>query len=66
MTTIRETIERSITRYLRLPEEADDCADEVLMALEAAGYAIVPKEPTEAMQVVCGGRTARRTMASDA
>lgn len=51
MTTARETIERAITRYLRLPEEAEDCADEVLVALAAAGWIIVPVEPSEAMQI---------------
>ena len=43
MTPTRETIERTIARYLRLPEEADDCTDEVLRALDAAGLAVVPK-----------------------
>lgn len=47
----RGIIESTIVRYLRLPEERDDCADEVLMALEAAGWRIVPVEPSEAMQV---------------
>ena len=49
MTPTRETIERTIARYLRLPEEADDCTDEVLRALDAAGLAVVPRDPTEAM-----------------
>lgn len=44
MTPTRETIERTITRYLRLPEEADDCTDEVLRALDAAGLAVVVKK----------------------
>ena len=45
MTPVRETIERTIARYLRLPEEADDCTDEVLRALDAAGLAVVPTDP---------------------
>lgn len=45
----RETIERTIARYLRLPEEADDCTDEVLRALDAAGLAVVPKEASAEM-----------------
>lgn len=49
--TVRITIECAVARYLRLPEEADDCADEVMIALERAGLVIVPREPTEAMQV---------------
>lgn len=49
MTPTRETIERTIARYLRLPEEADDCTDEVLRALDAAGLVVVPKEADDAM-----------------
>lgn len=49
MTPTRETIERTIARYLRLPEEADDCTDEVLRALDAAGLAVVPKEASAEM-----------------
>ena len=45
MTPVRETIERTIARYPRLPEEADDCTDEVLRALDAAGLAVVPTDP---------------------
>ena len=40
----RETIERTIARYLRLPEEADDCTDEGLRALDEAGLVVVRKE----------------------
>ena len=46
--TARSTIESTLSRYLRLPEEADDCADEVVMALERAGYAVVSREPSRA------------------
>lgn len=55
MTTARETIERTIARYLRLPEEYDDCADEVLVALESAGWRIAPVEPSEAMVLAITG-----------
>lgn len=51
MTPIRETIARAVERYMRLPEEADEIWDEVLRALDEAGLAVVPREPTEAMQV---------------
>ncbi len=50
----RETIERTIARYLRLPEEADDCTDEVLRALDAAGLAVVPKEASAEMLAAAG------------
>jgi hypothetical protein len=45
--TTRTTIASAVSRYLRLPEEADDCADEVIMALERAGLVVVPREPTD-------------------
>jgi hypothetical protein len=61
MTPTRETIERTIARYLRLPEEADDCADEVLRALDAAGLAVVPRDPTEAMKLE-GARSIGQSM----
>ena len=49
--TIRTTIESAVSRYLRLPEEADDCADEVIMALEAAGIMLVPVVAHDAAQI---------------
>lgn len=51
MTPTRETIARAVERYMRLPEEADEIWDEVLRALDEAGLVVVPREPTEAMQV---------------
>ncbi len=49
--TARTTIASAVSRYLRLEDEADDCADEVIMALERAGFVMRPREPTCAMQV---------------
>lgn len=49
MTTIRETIARAVERYMRLPEEADEIWDEVLRALEAEGWRVVPNEPDQRM-----------------
>lgn len=47
--TARQAIASAVSRYLRLPEEADDCADEVIMALEKAGCRIVAIEPPDAI-----------------
>jgi hypothetical protein len=41
--TTRTTIASAVSRYLRLSEEADDCADEVIMALERAGLVVAPR-----------------------
>lgn len=38
-------------------------ADAILAALSAAGYAVVPVEPTEAMNIA--GREARRSMGAN-
>jgi hypothetical protein len=62
MTPIRETIARALfatrfsaewetDRWARARAMCRDEADDVLRALDEAGMVVVPREPTEAMQV---------------